>query len=176
MNRLRAGRVWMGVMIAVLGTFAPMACKRQSPAEKDLADRLTGTWEWKQPGAPQPTVVVLELTAKGRYTETTYRETGGQRRLLYVKRATNELMPEPADAEAIAKLTKSGFQPALETGRFRVSMAEKTQFIVFEGDKLTKVEKSEGRGLREQPLIISSVDRVTIAGRPYQRQAAPRPK
>jgi hypothetical protein len=155
------------LVIAGLGGFFSVACKRPLSPEKDMASRVTGTWEWKQPKVAQPTVIVLELTAGGRYTETTYRETGGQRRVLYLKRVTGDLAAEPASADEIAKLKKSGFVPAVETGRFRVAVAEKTQTIVFESDRAT--------GSKEQPLIIHSVNQITIAGQNYQRQSAATP-
>jgi hypothetical protein len=161
----------VGLMIAGLGGGLSVACKRSSSVEKDMAARLAGTWLWRQSQIAQPTVIVLDLTAKGRFTETTYRETGGQLRILYIKRATNDLVPEPASPEEIVKLKKSGFEPAVESGRFRIAVAEKTQSIVFESDKLSKIEKSEGRGVNQQPLVINAADRVTIGGRIYQRQA-----
>ena len=165
MNRLHRVPVLCLVVVAVGGGF--FACKRQASPEKDMASRLVGTWEWKQSKVTQPTVIVLEMTAKGRYTETTCVETGGVRRVLYLKRSTGDLVAEPASADEIAKLKKSGFVAAIETGRFRVVVGEKTQSLVLESD-------GPG-GSREQSLVIHSVNQITIGGQIYQRQGAATP-
>ena len=165
-------RWWRTIAVSwmMIGFGIPAACKRQSPAEKDMITRLVGTWLWKQPQVAQPTVVILELTSKGRYKETTYREIRGQQKRLYVKRSTAEIVPEPEGAAEIAKLKKAGFEPAVESGNYSVSPEKKIQTIVFESDKLTKVEKSQGRGLIEQPVVVQTADKVVIGGRLFERQ------
>jgi len=167
-------RKWMvgcvAATIAAVG-LVPVSCKQRSRAEKDLMARLAGTWVWRQPKSTTPSIVVLELSARGRYQETSYREVDGKRRLLYIKRFTAEVAPEPDGAEAIAKLKKAGFEPAIETGRYTVSIQDKLQTMIFENDRLTQTEKSEGRGLKEQPLTIPSPDQATIGGQIFWRQS-----
>lgn len=158
------------VLTVVAVACCSVGCKRRSPAEKRMMTRLTGTWEWRQPGSRQPTVIVLELTAKGKYTETTYREIGGRRKLLYMHPFTKDLVVEPDSEDAIAKLKKERYNAATDTGHYMLSLGEKIHGIVFESDSLTRMEAAEGIGVQEQLMALPSDTQLVIGGRTYARR------
>jgi len=160
------------LLVAVLVAAAvAVACKRRSSAEKTLMRRIAGTWVWREPNSSQPTVVVLELTAKGKYKRATFKEVAGKRKLFYVNHFTKDLVVEPDSPEEIKRLKKKGYDPAVDTGRYMVSVEENIQRIAFESDSLTRAEVEEGSGVREQLMVLRSDNQLTIGGRTYRREA-----
>jgi len=152
--------------VAIVGLFS--ACKRAAGPEKSMMATLAGAWTWKEAKVAEPTVVVLELTAKGRYKQSTYREVRNQRKLIYIKRLNNDVATEPETPDAIAKLKKDGYDPAVDEGAYRLKLGDKGEAISFESDRLTSVQKAQGSGTREEVLTIASA-KIIIGGRTFQR-------
>lgn len=168
-------RSWVAVAGLMVMTTACVlgACKRRTPAVKENMARMAGTWEWRQAGAGKASVEVLELTAKGKYTLTTYQEIGGTRTLLYVNRFKADIRPEPDDPKQIEALKKEGFEPAIERGRYLLTLGEKQNTITFESDTVSHAEAAEGIGLRERTFLQPTEDEISIQGKTYRRQTAP---
>jgi len=158
------------VLALVVAACFSASCKRRTRTERDLMARLAGSWVWRQAGVPQPTVVVLKLTARGKFERTTYRQVGATRKLLYMHPFTKDMVVEPESPEAIAKLKKERYEPAMDRGRYMVSLQEKSQRIVFEGASATRFEVAEGSSPQEQPLTLHSQNQLVIGGRTYERE------
>jgi hypothetical protein len=167
MKTLRGVVVLVLTGVALVGLSS--ACKRVSGPERSMMATLAGTWTWKEEKAVEPTVIVLELTAKGRYKESTYREVRNQRKLLYVKRLTMEMLYEPEDKPTIGRIKKEGYEPAMDEGGYRLKLGDKAEKITFQSSKLTSVQKTDRSGIREEALTIESPNRIVIGGRAYTR-------
>jgi len=155
--------------IAAVACFSG-SCRRRPSDVKRMMNRLAGTWEWRQPNAAQPTVIVLELTARGKYEETTYREIGGQRKLLYMHPFTKDLIVQPEGEEAIAELEKERFQPAKDHGSYMVSLEENAQRIVFESASVARARTTDAVGVDERLMMLRTDNQLVIGGRIYLRR------
>ena len=160
-------------LLAVVAAALASACGGGggSQAERDLRDRLAGTWVWKRPGPAYTTSIVLEMDRKGRFTERTYAEVRGQQRLLYIKRITNDIQLEPDDPAKREELKRQGFEPSIATGRFEVKVSPNGNTIAF----LSQSAQARDQALDSQHVLLR-LDRgdnlLTIGGRLYQRDQA----
>ena len=170
MNKsLRTGTVMVAAMF-LLSLAVPTACGRRSPAEKQLIDQLTGTWEWKSVphlGMSQM-AEILEMSARGRWEKKTFMETPAGRKLVYMKRLPIDMVSEPDTADAVKKLKDAGYVPAIETGSYRVRIVGDQQFIQMDKEK-SLITSADAAELGEQPLLIKPPDSLQIGGRLYQR-------
>jgi len=157
------------VLGLVLGAAA--GCKRRLSPERQMMTRLAGTWVWRDTTkkAVGATVIVLDLTAKGRYEEKTYRENRGQRKLLYMRANPPDVVEEPESSDEIARLKRERYEPAVATGRFSLALEGPFQKIIFESDKVSAVDKTAGRTSREESFTLGPGDKLNIGGRTYQR-------
>lgn len=147
----------------------------RASAEKKMMARLEGKWVWRQEGRSGATVVELELTSKGHYKRTSYREVEGKRKLLYIHPFTNDVVVEPDDPAEIEKLKKQRYKPSIDSGRYYLNLEETPQKITFESESLSRVEATEGMGVIERTFVLRTENTLLIGGRTYQRQpSAPR--
>lgn len=167
--------VCLGIVAAAAASLN--ACKRGSAEVRQEMKNLAGKWTWRGPGPAYTTVVELELTDNGRYTETTYAEKDGKRRLLYFNRFLADTQFGPTDDDpdkdkAIAKLEEENFKPAIEKGSYSVDVKTgATRTITFEKSDYTGVDAAEGRGVRELALSpLQDYKQVKIGARTYNRE------
>ncbi len=157
-------------MVLIPAILIPSAgCRRRSTAEREMMNRLAGTWTWKQPKTGRATVIELTLTARGTYEQKDYLEIGGIRKLLWIRANPVDSVPEPDTAEEIARLKRERYEPSVVTGRYMLALDRTPQVIIFESDKVTAVDKTVGRTRKEHPFTLESDKRLTIGGRTYQR-------
>ncbi|MCX8036976.1 MAG: hypothetical protein N3D11_07995 [Candidatus Sumerlaeia bacterium] len=145
------------------------ACRRRSTAEREMMNRLAGTWTWKQPKTGRAAVIELTLTARGTYEQKDYLEIGGIRKLLWIRANPVDSVPEPDTPEEIAKLKRERYEPSVVTGRYKLALDRTPPVIIFESDKVTSMDKTVGRTQKEHPFTLESDNRLTLGGRTYQR-------
>jgi len=157
----------VGLTVVVLG--GAVGCKRRLTPEKEMMNRLAGTWIYQQTKSGTPTTIELKLTAKGGYEQKTYNEVGGKRKLLYLRANPPDVAVEPDTKEGIAKLKQERYEPAVETGHYTLSLGERLSKIIFASDKVSAVDRTAGRLSREESFSFGAGDRLIIGGRIYQR-------
>ena len=163
-------RIAIAVLLAV-NALSFTTCKKQSPEVQQMVQQIAGTWVNKQPGSYYTTVVVLELNANDRYTKTTYGDVNGVRQPMFIHRYTADVMVTDNE-EMIKKMKAEGYEPAVETGRFTVSVEQGTRRITMDKDNPTDQEVQAGKDVETFNLnTMPERNQIQIGPRTYRRES-----